>query len=121
DPDSCLARFSEYALPIARAFNVRIDPPKFSRSKQLVRGEAHPIALESVDAHVTSLLVDEDYAGAIAAYSSFPGTCLVQGFAVVAGNNPELARKIRDRWLKEGAAALAWEGRVTSAPTTVAR
>jgi hypothetical protein len=116
DPDSCLARFSEYALPIARAFNVRIEPPKLSRGKQRVSGEARPVALESVDAHVKNLFSDEDYAAAIAAYASFPGTCLVQGFAVVAGNHPELARRIRDRWIKEGTPLFAWERRVIEAP-----
>jgi hypothetical protein len=121
DPDSCLARFLEYALPIARAFNVQMDPPKLSRAKQHVGRETRPIAVESVDARVKSLIADEDYAAAIAAYQSWPGTCLVQGFAVVAGENPELARSIRDRWIKEGAPHLGWERRVTSAPPIESR
>lgn len=121
DADSCLARFLDYALPIARAFNVQMQMPKLSWEKQRVRGEARSIAIESVDAHVTGLLADEDYAAALAAYPSFPGTCLVQGFAVVAGDHPELARSIRDRWIKEGAARLAWERRVNEAPKIEAR
>jgi hypothetical protein len=121
DPETCLARFLDYALPIARAFNVQMDPPILSRAKQRVGRETLPVAVESVDAHVKSLIADEDYAAGIASYQSWPGTCLVQGFAVVAGENPELARTIRDRWLKEGVARLAWERRVKAAPPIESR
>src|SRR4051812_4145934 len=40
DPDACLARFLEYAVPIARSFHVKLGEPLLTRGKQRIRGES---------------------------------------------------------------------------------
>ena len=77
--------------------------------------------VELLDGRLDSILGRDDYVGAVAAYQSFPGTCLVEGFAVVATNHRELAVKVRDRWVAEGAAKLGWNSFVKEAPETLTR
>ena len=57
----------------------------------------------------------------IAVYDSWPGTCLVQAIAVKSTHHADVARRVRDRWLTEGAPGLRWEKALTAAPTTEAR
>jgi len=53
---------------------------------------------------------------AAAAYPSWPGTCLVQGFGVDGTEHPRLARAILSRWLREGASRLIWDRSIWEAP-----
>ncbi|MSP26105.1 MAG: hypothetical protein EXR75_13295 [Myxococcales bacterium] len=56
------------------------------------------------------------YIGAAVAYRSWPGTCLIQGFAVRIGTDELLARRVVDRWLSEFAPLLSWGVRLRAAP-----
>jgi hypothetical protein len=121
EPEACLAKFIDQASPIAEANGVRIGERQRVRMTQSVGAEVRPMAIDLLDGRLDSLLGRDDYVGAIAAYQSFPGTCLVEGFAVVSTNHRELAIKARDRWVAEGAAKLVWERRVKQAPDTLTR
>jgi len=121
DPDACLAKFLDLTVPIAKSFDVKLGAPKVTRASQRIDGEDRPMLIEVVDGAVESLFSSDEYVGAVAAYQSWPGTCLVQGFAVVAGNHRDLAVKVRDRWVAEGAAKLAWEKGLKEAPEPKAR
>jgi hypothetical protein len=79
------------------------------------------VVIDLLDGRVDSIIARDDYVGAIAAYQSFPGTCLLHGFAVIATRQRELATKLRDRWVAEGAVHLTWEKKVKDAPPTEAR
>ncbi|MEQ9324906.1 MAG: hypothetical protein RIF41_37410 [Polyangiaceae bacterium] len=57
----------------------------------------------------TTLFNRDRYLGAMVAYDSWPGTCLVQGFAVKVGSDEALAEKVLDRWLTEMAPILRWK------------
>ena len=130
DPQSCLARFVAEARPAAEAYGTRILATHLVHTEQrpseafrfgLVgettkRTAFQPMVVQVIDAEVDGLFSTKGYAGALAAYASFPGTCLIQGFVVVAGNHWELASRIRDRWVAEGAPRLAWHPRVTELP-----
>jgi hypothetical protein len=121
EPEACLAKFLDYATPIADANGLLVSGRERLRTTQAVGAEVRPIVVELLSGRLDSLLGRNDYIGAVAAYQSFPGTCLVQGFAVVATNHPTLAKQIRDRWVAEGAAQLVWEKHVKEAPETLAR
>lgn len=62
-------------------------------------------------------LFDADrYLGAVVAYHSWPGTCLVQGFAVKVGSDEKLAERVLERWIREMAPRLMWEDRLRETP-----
>lgn len=120
DVDSCLSRFFDFAAPVARGFAVKLGPVKMSRTKQKIGDKTRSIALALVDGSY-QLLGEEKYFGAIASYPSWPGTCLVQSFAVDAMAHPDLAAKVRDRWIEQGVANLRWKPRVKAAPPPLTR
>jgi len=121
DPDTCIAKFLSENTPVAEAYGARVGKVKVVHTEQDVDGEMRPMTIRVIDGSVESLFESNDYVGALAAYQSWPGTCLLHGFAVVATEHHELAVKIRDRWVAEGAVRLLWEKRITEAPPTLAR
>ena len=121
DPETCMAKFMEYASSTAQAYGVHLGDSQLVRMTQLVDNKSAPVLVRLLDGSVDSILANDDYVGALAVYQSFPGTCLVHAFAVVATNHRELAIKVRDRWVSEGAPGLVWERTVKEAPKTEAR
>lgn len=59
---------------------------------------------------------NDRYLAAIAAYRSWPGTCLIQGFAVRVEQDEALAQLVLDRWLDEAAPGLSWRTSLYEAP-----
>ncbi len=116
DPETCLADFMKYAGPIAQNNGVRLGESKLLNTTQVLRGKENPILVRLQEGGVDSIVASDDYVGFLAAYQSWPGTCLVQGFAVVATDHPELATKVRDRWVREAVSKLTWERKVKTAP-----
>jgi hypothetical protein len=118
DPESCLRRFVDEARPAAEAYGVHATATRLVRTDRPGGGT---MVVQVIDATVDGLLGEKAYAGALAAYPSWPGTCLVQGFVVVAGEHHDLAVHVRDRWVAEGAPRLLRIGALTEAPATEAR
>ncbi|MEZ4310868.1 MAG: hypothetical protein R3F14_22730 [Polyangiaceae bacterium] len=116
DPEHCLADFVKYATPIADSYGIRLGKSELVSTQQDFRGETRPILVRLQEGGIDSVFKADDYMGFIAAYQSWPGTCLVQSFAVVATDHPDLARKVRDRWVAEAIPKLTWERRVKQAP-----
>ncbi len=121
DPEACLAKFIDYASPLADAYGIQVISRERMRMTQSVGAEVRPISIELLSGRLESLLGRNDYLGAVIAYQSFPGTCLVEGFAVVATTYPTLAKQVRDRWISEGAPQLGWEKHIHEAPETLSR
>lgn len=121
DPDTCLAKFMDYASTTAQAYGVHLGDSQIVRTNQIIDDVARPIVIKLVEGSISSILANDDYVGAIAAYQSHPGTCLVRGFAVVSTNYRELALKVRDRWVRDGAPGMRWEAKVKTAPKVEAR
>lgn len=121
DPEACLVKFLDEASPLADAHGIQVSSRERLRATQSVGAEVRPIVVELLTGRLDNLVTRNDYHGAVAAYQSFPGTCLVHGFAVVATNHPTLAKRVRDRWVAEGAARLVWEARIKEAPETLAK
>lgn len=116
DPASCLADFIKYASPIAENYGIRLGQSQLLEMSQVVRNEQKPILVRLQEGGVDSMIVADEYVGFMAAYQSWPGTCLVQGFAVVATDHPELATKVRDRWVREAVPKLSWDKKLKEAP-----
>lgn len=121
DPDSCLDEFWSKYAPLAEAYGVRLGEARIIRTTQDLDGEVRPLLFKVLEGSVDSVFASDEYAGAIAAYESWPGTCLVSALAVKSTNHPDLARKVRDRWVEEGAPKLRWRPDLTDAPKTDAR
>jgi hypothetical protein len=132
-PASCLDRFLDEARPAAEGYGARVlathrlavvprpleELGTFGpvpRADRVAEPGPGAIVVQVVDAVVEGIFSSHQYAGALAAYPSWPGTCLVQGFVAKAGDHPALAARIRDRWVSEGAPRLSWHPRVTDAP-----
>jgi len=69
-----------------------------------------------VSGRFTTLLNTDRYLGAIVAYRSWPGTCLVEGFVVKIGSDEALAKRTVDRWVTDMAPKTLWAGRLHAAP-----
>lgn len=121
EPDACLAKFLDDASPSADAYGIQVISRERVRMTQSIGAEVRPIAVELLSGRLDSLFGRNDYMGAVIAYQSFPGTCLVEGFAVVATNHATLAKQIRDRWVAEGAAQFYWEKNVKETPEMLSR
>jgi hypothetical protein len=121
DPDSCLDEFWTKNAPLADAYGVRLGEPELLRTTQEIDGEMRPLLLKVLEGSVESVFASDEYAGAVAVYESWPGTCLVHALAVRAGSHPDLARKVRDRWVNEGAPKLRWLPNITEAPAPESR
>lgn len=121
DPASCLARFAGAAQAQAEGLGVQLLESRVVRGMQHTEGYDRPMVVEVFEGSVDAVFETKGYMGAVAAYQSFPGTCLLQGFVVVAGKHRNLARRIRDRWVAEGAPRLSWHPRVVEPPTFEAR
>ena len=82
-------------------------PPK------LPKGDM-PVILTS--GQFETIIEQDEYLGAIVAYESWPGTCLIQGFAVKIGTDRALADKVRRRWLTDIAPRLRWKPELREQP-----
>ncbi|WP_437778068.1 hypothetical protein [Sorangium sp. So ce1097] len=121
DPDSCLDEFWAKNAPLADGYGVRLGDAQLIRTTQEIDGEVRPLVFKVLQGSVESVFASDEYAGAIAAYESWPGTCLVSVLAVKASGHPELARRVRDRWIDEGAPKLRWIAGIDEAPRPDAR
>lgn len=116
DPESCLRDFIGQHQPVADAFGVRANEVRLVRTLQQGETSSKPMVISIIDAAIESSADQREYAGALASYSSFPGTCLLQGFVAVSGKHKALANRVRERWVAQGAPKLAWGAQVTEAP-----
>ncbi len=121
DPETCLDRFLAHAATVAKQTAVKIGPHERVRTPRTVRGEAQTLVVELVEGTGETLLLHDEYVAAVTSYPSWPGTCLIHGFAVVSTRHRALAEQVRDRWVREGAPLLDWRTAIKSAPPTTAR
>jgi len=97
DSQTCLRRADKWGYPQLKSFEVKLDPPHISENQW--RGKH--ILVESIDGYVDFGLERHRFSAAYAAYPAYPDTCLVFGVAVPWRKHEDLARQVRDRWVKE--------------------
>lgn len=122
--DGCAARFAEWGLARAKAFDVEVGD---ARVDDVAWPPAHASGPSStsakvfvLDAQRRSILGTKRYAAAYAVYPAWTDACLVVGFAVPERGAADTARAVRDRIVRDalpglvvkpGAGALALEAR----------
>jgi hypothetical protein len=102
DSERCMRRFEAWGRPQARSWDVRLEPIEQSSS----HWNGQQIVVHTVDGRVDTLLSRRHFSAAWAAYPAYPEACLVYGVAAQWFDQPELARRVRDRFVQEGFSAM---------------
>lgn len=109
DPRSCLKKFMDFADNAASTYGITYDASPIYDREQTLDGAKKPMVVQLAEGRVNAPFFEDDYVGGIAAYQSFPGTCLVQAIAFIATKHADVARRARDRWVNDAAPLLQWD------------
>ena len=135
-PETCLRRYLKEAKTLASDYSLQPGTPRWETGvhnpRSLVLGLATPphrhrqlpsqhrvrreMPIVRVDGTFVTVANQDRYLAAFASYNTWPGTCLVQGFAVEAGDHEDLAAAVIDRWVREGAGYLIWTRKLQEVP-----
>jgi hypothetical protein len=97
--ESCMRYAETLARPRAHALSVETQP--IVETQFLWRGK--PLLVHSVDGEFPFGFRRISFAAAWVAYPAYESACLYQAFGVKYEGHPELARKLRDRWVMQAA------------------
>jgi hypothetical protein len=106
--DACAERFSTWGRAKARRFDLMMGEPRVEEvawSGGYGGGGAHARVFV-VDADRRSVFGTKRYFAAYAVLPAWRDACLVVGFAVPGSGAMEDARTVRDRWARDGVAAI---------------
>lgn len=129
-PAQCLERVFRRSTPMAEKFAFELAGAQREHGQHLrgVERRAFPSASTERRARYATMpiirtggrfvtLFNQDhYLAAATAYKSWPGTCLIQGFAVRVDEDEDLAQAVLDRWLDQVAGRLSWSPRLRHTP-----
>jgi hypothetical protein len=102
DAGMCLTRAEEWAKPQFDAFGIELH----SISTTYVKWKQHEIPVRLADAHFDYLFERHEVSAAWASYPAYPDACLIFGLVVSWDGHPELAKEVRERWVREGVSRL---------------
>lgn len=97
DSRTCLQRAEKWAHPQIQSFDVKFSDIQMTTAKW----RNQPIAVKSVDGYLDVGFERRKFSAAYAAYPAYPDACLVFGMAVPWEKHADLAKSVRDRWVKE--------------------
>lgn len=100
--EACMKVFEDWARPQIQGFDVRLSP----FVTKVVRWRDQPLVIQSVDGWVSWGIGSADFSAAWAAYPAYKDGCLIYGVALPWRDQPDLAKKVRDRWMNEGFVAM---------------
>lgn len=147
---ACLQYFWDRAMDVSRRFAVkfdrvsteRVDRPQSKPSEAPKTSNAatasntttpttalpvlselasRPLLVKKVDGSMLSFTGRTTYVGAIVAYPSFPGTCLLRAAGFEADDHRALAEKVRDRWVSDIAPDMVWRPTLQEVPKRSAK
>jgi len=95
--EACIRRFDAWGRPQIKAYEVQFDPFRAHHARFYDR----PLVGIAVDGSVNVGFSRTKFSAGWAAYSYYPHTCMVMAVAVPWRDSPELARRVRDRFLNE--------------------
>jgi hypothetical protein len=98
DSRACLRRFEQWVRPQIRNFEVKLGPGGVREGQW----RDQKILIQFVDGWVDTAFSRREYSAAWAAYPAYPDACLIYAMAAAWREQPELAKKVRDRWVAEG-------------------
>jgi hypothetical protein len=96
--EACLRQFDAWGRPQIRGFEVQFDPfqPHYEKLQD------RPFIALAVDGRLSLGFARPQFSAAWAAYTPYPKTCLIAAVAVPWRSTPELAKRVRDRFVVEG-------------------
>jgi len=100
--ETCMQAFEDWARPQIAGFDVKLSP----FVTKVVRWREQPLVIQTVDGWVSWGIGSADFSAAWAAYPAYKDACLIYGVAVPWREQPELAKRVRDRWVREGFVSL---------------
>lgn len=95
--ETCMRRFEAWGRPQTKPFDVRFGP--FQVHHQRWRDQK--LEVHSVDGDLSLGFSTAKFSAAWAAYPAYTDGCLIYAMAVPWREHPELAQKVRDRWVDE--------------------
>jgi hypothetical protein len=96
--EMCMRRFEQWGRPQTKPYDVKFGP--FEVHHQRWRDQR--LEIHAVDGQAAAGFTTARFSAAWAAYPAYPNACFVYAVAVPWRDHPELARAVRDRWVKEG-------------------
>ncbi|MCC6900943.1 MAG: hypothetical protein IT377_18340 [Polyangiaceae bacterium] len=97
DSRSCIRRFESWARAQSKAFGPKLEAIGERNSKW----RDQPLSIHFVDGYADVAFSRREFSAAWAAYPAYPDACLIFAVAVPWRDQPEAARKLRDRFLTE--------------------
>lgn len=101
--DACFLRVQKWAHPQLENFEIKLGDQHMTE----VEWRRQNVRVLSVDGYLDFGLERRHFSAAYATYPAYSDACLVFGFAVPWGKHEELAKQVRDRWVKEGVPRLS--------------
>lgn len=95
--DVCMRRFEQWGRPQTKPFNVKFGP--FAVHHQRWRDQR--LEVHAVDGEFSAAFSTTAFSAAWAAYPAYSDGCLIYAVAVPWRDHPDLAKQVRDRWVKE--------------------
>jgi hypothetical protein len=96
--ETCMRRFEQWGRPQTKPFDVKFGP--FSVAHQRWRDQR--LEVHAVDGEFSAGFTTTSFSAAWAAFPAYSDGCLIYAVAVPWREHPELAKQVRDRWVKEG-------------------
>lgn len=93
----CMRRFEAWGRPQTKPFDVKFGP--FAVFHQRWRDQR--VEVHAVDGEFSAAFSTTSFSAAWAALPAYKDGCLIYAVAVPWRKHPELARQVRDRWVKE--------------------
>jgi len=97
---TCMNEFERQGFAELKRHSVSIDPIVESAS----HWEERPVVVHKTEGHVSFLFSRYDFSAAWTAYPAYESGCLVYATVVLWDGHPELARRVLDRFVREGVA-----------------
>lgn len=95
--DNCMRRFEAWGRPQTKPFDVKFGP--FSVDHQRWRDQR--LEVHAVDGEFSAAFSTTRFSAAWAAYPAYSDGCLIYAIAIPWRDHPDLAKQVRDRWVKE--------------------
>lgn len=97
DSKTCIRRFESWARTQSKSFEPKLD----AIGERSARWRDKPLSIHFVDGYADVGFSRREFSAAWAAYPAYPDACLIYAVAVPWRDQPEQARKVRDRFLTE--------------------
>lgn len=96
--EACMRHFEDWGRPQVKVFDVKFEP----FGVRFTRWHDKTVHIHHVDGEFSSGFSTTQFSAAWAAFPAYESACLIYAVAVPWRRHPELARRVRDRWVEEG-------------------